>query len=253
MPRRRRGGNQRLRRLVVRRTALGLQLQARLITYTRRWISPLTLPPSMPVARRSMQPGGLLTTSVFNRGRTGITCRSYYMTATIHLSTAMTRERSVSMAAGSSMALPNVGRYTETNSCRNSTSISTPTAVPQEVWTAGYRGVWHMREGPGVSNDIKDSTSNNNDGTSYNMAGSLTYSGKTCSSLREGFSGFSLPFFVSLFALCLPAGSYSYELSATSYQLARQCHSLPASSPCLKSFNTPLKYFYIILLPHKFS
>jgi|GEM_PF-725231 len=56
-------------------------------------------------------------------------------------------------------------------------TVSTPTAVPEGVWTSGYQGVWHMKENPGGSNDIKDSTSNANHGTSYNMSGNRT-SGK---------------------------------------------------------------------------
>ncbi len=56
-------------------------------------------------------------------------------------------------------------------------SVSTPTAVPQGVWASGYRGVWHMKESPGGSNDIQDSTSNANHGTSHNMFGNRT-SGK---------------------------------------------------------------------------
>jgi len=53
-------------------------------------------------------------------------------------------------------------------------SVSTPTAMPEGVWSSGHRGVWHMKESPGGSADIKDSSSNNNHGTSYNMAGHRT-------------------------------------------------------------------------------
>jgi hypothetical protein len=53
-------------------------------------------------------------------------------------------------------------------------SVTTPTAVPGGVWTAGYQGVWHMKESPGGSNDIGDSTSNANHGTSNLMSGNRT-------------------------------------------------------------------------------
>jgi hypothetical protein len=37
--------------------------------------------------------------------------------------------------------------------------------VAQKVWDVNFKGVWHLRETSGGSGAIKDSTSNNNDGT----------------------------------------------------------------------------------------
>jgi hypothetical protein len=38
---------------------------------------------------------------------------------------------------------------------------------PEGVWDSNYKGVWHLNESSGGSNAIKDSTSNNHDGTDY--------------------------------------------------------------------------------------
>ncbi|MGA1870349.1 MAG: DUF2341 domain-containing protein [bacterium] len=43
-------------------------------------------------------------------------------------------------------------------------NIITPTENPEAVWDTNYKGVWHLKEDPSTA-DIKDSTSNDHDGT----------------------------------------------------------------------------------------
>lgn len=63
--------------------------------------------------------------------------------------------------------------------------VDSPTENPGGVWDSGYRAVWHLREDPaGIPPQIKDSTGNQNHGTSNGtsastgqIAGSLDFDG----------------------------------------------------------------------------
>jgi len=47
-------------------------------------------------------------------------------------------------------------------------AITTYQSTPTGVWDSNYKGVWHLKENPsGTAPQIKDSTSNTNNGTSY--------------------------------------------------------------------------------------
>ena len=52
------------------------------------------------------------------------------------------------------------------------------------VWDSNYKGVWHLSQTPaGVTNDIADSTTNNNSGTSQSMTAGAQFAGKIAGSL----------------------------------------------------------------------
>jgi len=63
--------------------------------------------------------------------------------------------------------------YYDNSQPDNTTYVGEPGSAPaQNVWDANFKGVWHLDEDPsGTAPQMKDSTSNNNDGTCY---GSMT-------------------------------------------------------------------------------
>ncbi|MFX0137061.1 MAG: DUF2341 domain-containing protein, partial [Candidatus Hodarchaeota archaeon] len=69
----------------------------------------------------------------------------------------------------------------------NSTMVSREN--PTGVWDSNYKGVWHLKEDPGLGNpgDIKDSTTNSNHGTTFQMSSSDQEPGQIDGSF--GFDG----------------------------------------------------------------
>ncbi|MFX1420468.1 MAG: hypothetical protein ACFE9N_16305, partial [Promethearchaeota archaeon] len=55
---------------------------------------------------------------------------------------------------------------------------------PIGVWDANYDGVWHLKEDPGFGGTAQDSTSNNNDGTAFNMEAQDQIQGQIDGSFR---------------------------------------------------------------------
>ncbi|MFX0020721.1 MAG: hypothetical protein ACFE9S_00225 [Candidatus Hermodarchaeota archaeon] len=69
---------------------------------------------------------------------------------------------------------------------------------PTGVWDTNYKGVWHLKEDPGIGNpgDIKDSTINSNHGTAIMMGSADQELGQIDGSM--GFDGNSDPDYISI-------------------------------------------------------
>ncbi|MHA2271974.1 MAG: DUF2341 domain-containing protein [Candidatus Hodarchaeales archaeon] len=63
-------------------------------------------------------------------------------------------------------------------------SVTRYQANPEGVWDDNYKGVWHLKESPtGALGEIKDSTANENDGTSASLSSANQVAGKIDGSL----------------------------------------------------------------------
>jgi len=62
---------------------------------------------------------------------------------------------------------------------------SPPAQTPEDVWTGGYRAVWHLQQdpGPGGAGDLKDATAGNHDGTA---SSSLSASDSVAAKIGRG-------------------------------------------------------------------
>jgi hypothetical protein len=110
--------------------------------------------------------------------------------------------------------LPNLSDLTETKiSMYYGNLMIGPQENPAGVWDTNFKGVWHLSEDPSTAGpQIKDSTINNNDGTTYgSMTSDDQVSGKIGGSLDfDGINDYIN--FSNDLSLNMGSGDFSFEL-----------------------------------------
>ncbi|MHA2294347.1 MAG: DUF2341 domain-containing protein, partial [Candidatus Hodarchaeales archaeon] len=108
--------------------------------------------------------------------------------------------------------VPNLTNLTEISMYYGNLMIG-PQENPAGVWDTNFKGVWHLSEDPSASSpQIKDSTSNNNDGTTYgSMTSADQVAGKVGGSLDfDGINDYIN--FSNDISLNMGSGDFSFEM-----------------------------------------